>query len=352
MGVERNPKDSMKSTWRADPSKTGWTFHHHLYNWLSMNPSDLDRPTPVHQKTDKMPYIPDYRGHEWILPHALWPLALHQLYTSYYSSAPLPWPAAFIFYSLAFKLNAIHEINMIRELGHTYGFLDGDKHPRDEVPDVGVKKVFRALSSTSTFRPLMTVFLAYRTSISPWQSLSLFWLPLELGLYGIVLDFYFYWYHRIMHESTFLWKFHRTHHLTKHPSPLLTLYADLEQEIFDIAIIPLLTYATLKFVFFLPMGFSDWWICHQYIVFTELFGHSGLRVYTTPPSTNAWFLRLFDAELCTEDHDLHHRQGWKKSHNYGKQTLLWDRVFGTCGNRIEMKEGIVDWERKVVLPLI
>jgi hypothetical protein len=31
-----------------------------------------------------------------------------------------------------------------------------------------------------------------------------------------------------------LWKYHRTHHLTKHPNPLLTLYADTEQEFFDI----------------------------------------------------------------------------------------------------------------------
>ncbi|GIZ44234.1 hypothetical protein CKM354_000743800 [Cercospora kikuchii] len=349
MVVERNPKDSMKSTWRSDPEKKGWSFHHYLYNWLSMNPSDLDRATPVHQKSDKMPYIPELEAHKWVLPHALWPLALHQLYTWYFSK-PLHWIPAFIFYSVAYKINAIHEINMMRNLGHTYGFLDGDKHARDEVPDHGVKKVFRSLSSTSTFRPFMTVFLAYRTASSPWDSLSFIYLPLELGLYGIVLDFFFYWYHRLMHESDFLWKFHRTHHLTKHPNPLLTLYADTEQEIFDIAIIPFLTYVTLKYVFRFPMGFSDWWLCHQYIVFTELFGHSGLRVWTSPPSTNGWLLSYFGMELCTEDHDLHHRQGWKKSRNYGKQTRVWDVVFGTAGDRIEMKDGIVDWNSKVKLP--
>ena len=312
-----------------------------------MNPSDLNRPTPVHQKTDKMPYLPMSQCHKWIIPHALWPLLAHQAYTWYFERN-LHWFAAFVFYSIAFKINAIHELNVLRELGHTYGFLDGDKHARDEVPDVGVKKVFRSLSSTSTFRPLMTVFLAYRTSITPYQSLSFLWLPLELGLYGIVLDFYFYWYHRAMHESDTLWNFHRTHHLTKHPNPLLTLYADAGQEIFDIAIIPLLTYFTLKLVG-LPMGFSDWWICHQYIVFTELFGHSGLRLYSTVPSTNAWFLNYFDAELIIEDHDLHHRTGWKQSHNYGKQTLLWDKVFGTAAKRIEGVKENVDWDNKVVL---
>lgn len=95
-----------------------------------------------------------------------------------------------------------------------------------------------------------------------------------------------------------------------------------------------------------PMGFYDWWICHQYIVFTELFGHSGVRVFTTPPSTNSLFLRLFKAELATEDHDLHHRKGYRKSMNYGKQTLLWDRAFGTAGNRIEMAEHLIDYKNQ------
>jgi len=253
---------------------------------------------------------------------------------------------AFPFYTIAFHANAIREIHILRKLGHKWGFLDGDKHERDQVPDVSVRKVFNSLSLTAVVRPLITVFAAYRTSQTPVDSLS-WWLPVEIGIYGIVLDFYFYWYHRVMHEFDGLWKYHRTHHLTKHPNPLLSLYADSEQELFDIAIVPLLTYGTMK-LFGFPMGFYDWWVCHHYLFFTELFGHSGLRIFSVPTSTNNWFLRLFDAELATEDHDLHHRQGWKKSHNYGKQTLLWDRVFGTAGERIEMRrdniEGVVHFD--------
>lgn len=84
------------------------------------------------------------------------------------------------------------------------------------------------------------------------MSLS-WWLPLELGLYSVVLDFFFYAYHRSCHELDGLWQYHRTHHLTKHPSPLLSSYADSEQEVIEIALVPLLTYATLKYVFGLPM---------------------------------------------------------------------------------------------------
>jgi sterol desaturase/sphingolipid hydroxylase (fatty acid hydroxylase superfamily) len=114
----------------------------------------------------------------------------------------------------------------------------------------------------------MTIALTYTPGIQPRDAVTdLRWwlfLPLRLGLYVIILDFWFHWYHRAMHEVPFLWKYHRTHHLSKHPTPLLTAYADEEQEIFDMVVIPFLTYATL-WAIGLPLGFYDWWICHQYI---------------------------------------------------------------------------------------
>ncbi|KJX94132.1 fatty acid hydroxylase superfamily protein [Zymoseptoria brevis] len=347
MSVQRNPKDSMKSTWRT-ADKSTWTFHHRLYDILNVHPTDINKPVPVHQKTDKMPYLAHWSTHRWILTHSLWPIAVAQLYT-YYFGKNMPVIAAFAFYTIAFHINAINHIYILRRLGHKWGFLDGDKHERDQVPDVSVKKVFDSLSLTAVVRPLITIFLAYRKNVAPIESLS-WWLPVEIGVYGIVLDFFFYWYHRVMHEYEGLWKFHRTHHLTKHPNPLLSLYADTEQEIFDIAIVPIATWGAMKLLGF-PMGFGDWWVCHHYLFFTELFGHSGLRVFSTPASTNTYFLRFFNAELATEDHDLHHRQGWKKSHNYGKQTLLWDRIFGTAGDRIEMSEQNVDRDNTLVYPL-
>jgi sterol desaturase/sphingolipid hydroxylase (fatty acid hydroxylase superfamily) len=60
---------------------------------------------------------------------------------------------------------------------------------------------------------------------------------------------------------------------------------------------------------------------------------------------------MVDCELVVEDHDLHHRQGWRTSCNYGKQTRLWDRIFGTCGKRIEAKEENVDYANAIDMPL-
>ncbi|CZT07268.1 related to ERG25-C-4 methyl sterol oxidase [Rhynchosporium agropyri] len=345
--LPRNSKDSMKSTWRTwDRSR--WNHSQWMMEYLGLHPTDLNRKIPVFQKTDKISYMPHSEGHKWILAHAVWPLVVHQAYT-YYTGRGLTLLVGLIFYSFAFKFNAIREINKLRELGHQYGYFDGDKHERDQVPDSRTKEVMRSLMATSTIRPIVSVFLAYNSAQTPLSTLS-WYLPLEIGLYAVILDFFFYWYHRVMHESDTLWKFHRTHHLSKHPSPVLSLYADKAQEVFDIIGIPIITYGTMRLMG-LPMGFADWWICQQYIVWTELWGHSGLRVFVTPPTTATPFLKFFGAELQTEDHDLHHRSGWKKSHNYGKQTRLWDRLFGTSHDRIEAADGNIDWTQPISLSL-
>ena len=90
--------------------------------------------------------------------------------------------------------------------------------------------------------------------------------------------------------------------------------------------------------------------CQQYVTFSELAGHTGLHFVA--PSPVRFALQYFDAELVIDDHDLHHRKGWKKSHNYGKQTRLWDRVFGTCADRIESVPENVDYKNTAYLPLL
>lgn len=348
MSTQRNPKDSMKSTWRLQDRRQ-WSVFHWFYELLDIHPVDLHQDVPVHPKEEKVPYLPEWHLHIWVLAHAFLPILAQHLFTLYTgrNMGPL---LAYALYTFAFKAIAVHELHCLRRMGHIHGFLDGDKHPRDGVPDVGVGKVVHSLVSTAFTRPVFTIFLSYRASLPP-ASMNWKLLPVEAGLYGIVLDFWYYWYHRAMHEVEWLWRFHRTHHLTKHPNPLLTLYADGVQELFDIAGIPVMTYFTLKLMGF-PMGFYEWWIAHQYIVFAELAGHSGTRVMTSPPNTLSWFLRLFDGNLIIEDHDMHHRKGWKSSYNYGKQTRLWDVVFGTTGPRPECYSENIDYENTAAMPLL
>ena len=348
MATVRNPKDSMTSTWRQW-DRSQWRLGHWLVELLDIHLVHDAKYVPVHEKTDKVPYAPEWQFHYWVVLHASIPLLLHQAYIAY-TGQNLPTWAAFIFYSLSLKIIAVHQLRILRRVGERYGFFDGDKHERDDIPDVGVEKTLHSLVSVIVFRPMMAMAMAYRADQGP-SSLNWLWLPFEIGMYAVVLDFYYYWYHRLMHENLSLWRFHRTHHLTKHPNPLLTSYADSTQEFFDIVGIPFMTFATMKLMGF-PINFYDWWFCSQYVIFTELLGHSGLRIEATAINPMTFLLRMLDMELVIEDHDLHHRKGWKKSQNYGKQTRVWDRLFGTSGTRVEGYRGNVDYVNTAKIPLI
>ncbi|KAJ5651040.1 uncharacterized protein N7484_004763 [Penicillium longicatenatum] len=346
MGAPINPRDSMKSTWRQDKSQ--WSIPHKILEKINLYHVDLDREIPIHAKTEKLPYLPDWQMHRWILFYACLPLMVHQLFVSLtgYQFHPV---IAFIYYYQAARLFAFRELRSIRELGHKHGFLDGDKHERDGIPDAGVGKALLSVVLAGFLRPLFSVYLTYNKSEAP-LSLNWTWVFVEVSLYSVVVDFWYYWYHRLMHDVNGLWKYHRTHHLTKHPNPLLTIYADSEQEFFDIVGIPLMAFYTMRLMGF-PMGFYEWHISQLYVLFAEVAGHSGLRIHACVPNPMSWLMRIFDMELVIEDHDLHHRKGWRKSHNYGKQTRVWDRIFGTCGERIESVDSNVDYENRAIMPI-
>jgi len=81
-----------------------------------------------------------------------------------------------------------------------------------------------------------------------------------------------------------------------------------------------------------------------YITYTEVVGHSGVRLCQPQPVTGP-ILRPFGMDMVGEDHDLHHRNGWRKSFNHGKQTRIWDKLLSTAraGPRLEMVDENVDW---------
>jgi len=332
---------------RSSQRRQGWTIYHWFLYILNILPTNPRVDVPIRQKYEKVPRLSDWSMHRWVMSHAIIPIVLQQVYIVC-TDRNFTTLQALLFYNAAYAAIAIHGLLTIRRLGHRVDFLDSHAQ-RDGIPEARIKRLVVTLILTSTLRPTVTVLLTYRTN-EPLRLASWIWLPVEVGLYGIILDFWFYWYHRLMHEVPWLWKFHRTHHLTKHPNPLLTLYADFEQEVFDTLGIPLATYGTMKLIR-LPMGFYEWWICQSYILFVEILGHSGLRLYLQAPNPSSWLLRRFGCELLLEDHDLHHRKGWKSSGNYGKQTRLWDRLFGTCKDRIEcVSDENVDWKHPVNIP--
>ncbi|KAM3433787.1 hypothetical protein MY4824_005781 [Beauveria thailandica] len=343
---------SMTSDWTSQ-HRSQWNLYQLLIDWNGFYPIIPWKALPVHLKTDKMPYMSPISQHLFIIFYATVPLALHQAYSSL-TGLTVGKFSSFLLYGWAYLITAVREMLLLRRLIHKYGCLDGDVHGRDGIPNTGARKVLVGPPKTAFFRLALAVFITYDSDTSPLEAMAdvSCW-PVsfvKLCLYGITLDLWFYVYHRACHEIPFMWKYHRTHHLSKHPTAAMAAWADDEQEVTELVIIPLLTFATFWSVG-LPLGFYEWWICSEYVVFSEVIGHSGIRVHVIIPSPISWLLRLCDAELAIEDHDLHHRFGWRKSFNYGKQTTMWDKIFSSKSPRLESRETNVDYEDIVWMPI-
>ncbi|PWZ01895.1 hypothetical protein BCV70DRAFT_198176 [Testicularia cyperi] len=339
----RPSQGPLKSTWHQPENRSTWRWYHKLLHALGVDPVPPNYTAVKRSKTEPIPVFNQLHLHLWIISRLAVPLGIQYAYTQLMGRNMHPVGAYFLysFFIKAFGINLIHSM---RRLASTVGYLQAE-HARDGVPDHSVLKVMLSLMSVSTFRPMVAAFITYDrnepVSISPW-------IIVQIPAYALAVDFWFYWYHRIMHESDTLWKYHKTHHKTKRPTSILSLYADLEQEWFDVLGIPLLAYYTLKPV--LPMNFYEWVICWTYIMFTELFGHSGIRAYGSPPAFTWTPLALLDSDLVIEDHDNHHSKGWKTSGNYGKGTRVWDRLFGTVIKREETLPELIDHSIKLSLP--
>lgn len=244
---------------------------------------------------------------------------------------------------LLFFLHVVHTMAFlksyqlkVRSLIIKYGYLDGEV-PRDTISEPMTTFVFENLISAILVRPLFFFLLAYRQHELP--SLSL-WLPLQLFCFTMIVDFIYYWGHRATHEVDALWTLHKTHHTTKHPNPFLAGFSEEVQAVFDALGTPVLTYMVY------PISFDALYIWSLYFISIEVMGHSGLRVYY-PGVLTSFLLRPFNLNIVVEDHDLHHRYGWGKSYNYGKQSVFWDQLFGTRGERLELRDDNVDWHTRV-----
>ncbi len=145
-------------------------------------------------------------------------------------------------------------------------------------------------------------------------------------LYEIVFDLVHYGMHRLCHVSPVLYpNIHKIHHHFKNPSAWTTYYMHPVDLIFSYSLPYSVTSVLFSRIFNLPEFFFT--LEQIYLVYTEVGGHVGLKMYPTSSFPQCTALpRLFGIELYTEDHDLHHSQF---NCNYSKRYTLWDKVFGT-----------------------
>ena len=137
--------------------------------------------------------------------------------------------------------------------------------------------------------------------------------PLALALAIVGWDFIYYWNHRFMHESRYMWAVHVVHHSSEH----YNLSTALRQPVAD-ALGTSLPYGALCLLGIAPelittaRGVN---LLYQFWIHTETIGRLG------PP----------EAVLNTPSHHrVHHGSNSQYlDRNHGSILIIWDRLFGT-----------------------
>jgi len=129
----------------------------------------------------------------------------------------------------------------------------------------------------------------------------------------ILVDFIYYWYHRLSHKVKFLWAFHLIHH----SSLYMNLTVSYRLNWFSVILTPLF-YAPLlllgfpiEFVLF-SLAFN---LVYQFFLHTEAVGKLGFleRIFATPSA-----------------HRVHHGSNHEYiDKNFGGFLIIWDLLFGT-----------------------
>ena len=152
-----------------------------------------------------------------------------------------------------------------------------------------------------------------------WEGQSALRVCWQIAAIALVDDFFFYCFHRALHENKWLYKhIHKIHHKSYTPLPIEYIYVHpLEWMggalgvLFGVGLVLLLDDRGVT-----PLAFMIYSILRN---LHELDIHSGFR--------SRWFPKWLPFLGCTEHHDLHHAK--PHSGNYGSTFLLWDTLFKT-----------------------
>ncbi|MGV6820866.1 MAG: sterol desaturase family protein [Parvularcula sp.] len=149
-----------------------------------------------------------------------------------------------------------------------------------------------------------------------WHGLAdIIWAPISLFVYLILHDAYFYWTHRLMHVPALYPATHRTHHLSKQPTPWAAFSFHSWESVISAPFIPVLA-------FIIPMHIGVFLFLLTLMTFSAVANHAGWEI---------WPRRFLDGPvgrhlITARHHNLHHT---KFSRNYGLYFRWWDQWMGT-----------------------
>ena len=161
--------------------------------------------------------------------------------------------------------------------------------------------------------------------------LDLFHCAIEVLKMFIVADFFIYWTHRLLHESTFLWKFHAVHHTIGAPRPVSTGFihpidATFQEGLPVILASMMFQPHPLVFYIFLVLHYSE-----------KVFVHSGIdSLWINLTFRMGWLPFRADAGHHVRHHEYCNHA--KKATNYAESFMLWDWAFGTLNQTKNAQE--------------
>ena len=148
----------------------------------------------------------------------------------------------------------------------------------------------------------------------------------------MVLDFTRYWLHRAHHRVSWLWTFHRVHHMTER----LDATAGLRMHVVDflqLAMLPVVLFSVV-------LNVSSWptWVLPAALAVgavADAFQHANLRWNPRHPVARIWGWVFNHPHF----HAWHHtRDGSLCDGNYGNALVIWDRMFGSDVTGAELPE--------------
>ncbi|OQY42178.1 MAG: hypothetical protein B6227_02775 [Fusobacteriia bacterium 4572_74] len=139
----------------------------------------------------------------------------------------------------------------------------------------------------------------------------------KLILGVIFLDCINYWWHRLVHKVSFLWRFHSIHHTDK----LLNVSSALRFHFLEVLMGHL-----FKFPFLFLLGIPVEALLLYDVIFNTnvYFHHSNIRIYKS--------LDIFLSKIIVTPyiHRIHHSLKWKETNsNFSSFLIIWDKIFGT-----------------------
>jgi len=190
----------------------------------------------------------------------------------------------------------------------------------EQAPD---KRALRKIAGSAAVAAVVAGGVATTTAWTTRTTAQRFWRnrrvpnvgtgPLALAAAVLVWDFVYYWNHRAMHESRYMWAIHVVHHSSEH----YNLSTALRQPVAD-ALGTFLPQGALCMAGFDPglvASARSINLLYQFFIHTETVGRLGpLERFLNTPS----------------HHRVHHGSNPQYiDRNHGSILILWDRLFGT-----------------------